>query len=607
MNNKLKVLIENQIPDHLKGESEMLIAFLEAYYEWLESNETGIAPLNYAENRIDIDRTLDEFSKRIMNELSENFPETLELSREKIVKQLRTLYSSKGTEQSFKLLFRMLFKDDVIFKYPGRDVFAPSDGRWTIDESVRVERIEQEGNLLYEGVPFDLVQKQVVFVDELFVERGSAVVDRVSFYYQGALPVYEIFFAKGTLQGELQANWLLYERGADILDQAKTRTRIYSTTTEATIASSTGIFREGTILSVTSGGGAGSKIRITTVDSATGAPTNIEINKFGINYNTPFQQTFVVPASLGLDEATVTVNFDVGALAIYPGYFRTNNGKISDIVRIQDANRYQKFAYVIQTGVSINRWRNIVKEVLHPAGFSFFGELTFKSDVSFASTLTVQQLKEFINYPRDEVQIVDDETFYIIKSRADTQLIAENKDYRFTKPRSDTQGLSDDKDYYFTKPRSDTQGLSDDRNNNFTKTRTETQGLSDDKDYEFNKSRSDTQELSDLENRSFTKIRSDSQGLSDLENRSFTKIRDDAQAIQEFLVNRLTKILEDTLTVADEKDFNLTKIRDRPFRSADYFAENYLVDNDSYVAEVLEAVYVLDEIQIEKNGTLVVG
>jgi hypothetical protein len=63
------------------------------------------------------------------------------------------------------------------------------------------------------------------------------------------------------------------------------------------------------------------------------------------------------------------------------GDYGTLNANAS---RMQDGLLYQTHSYVIKVNNSINKWRGIVKDLLHPAGHIFFGELAFNSKVSSA-------------------------------------------------------------------------------------------------------------------------------------------------------------------------------------------------------------------------------
>ena len=59
-----------------------------------------------------------------------------------------------------------------------------------------------------------------------------------------------------------------------------------------------------------------------------------------------------------------------------PGKFIDDTGKPSEIIqKIQDSYYYQNFSYSVKSSVSIDKWRDIVTNNVHPAGFKIFGEL----------------------------------------------------------------------------------------------------------------------------------------------------------------------------------------------------------------------------------------
>jgi len=53
-----------------------------------------------------------------------------------------------------------------------------------------------------------------------------------------------------------------------------------------------------------------------------------------------------------------------------------------DSSNIQDGNYYQTHSYVVRIGESINRWRSALKDLIHPSGHIFFGEVAIKNNVS---------------------------------------------------------------------------------------------------------------------------------------------------------------------------------------------------------------------------------
>ena len=65
------------------------------------------------------------------------------------------------------------------------------------------------------------------------------------------------------------------------------------------------------------------------------------------------------------------------------GAFSTNDGFLSDSKRMQDSFYYQSFSYVLRTGTSGDIWRNIFNNLVHPAGFAFFSEILFSTEIDF--------------------------------------------------------------------------------------------------------------------------------------------------------------------------------------------------------------------------------
>ena len=69
----------------------------------------------------------------------------------------------------------------------------------------------------------------------------------------------------------------------------------------------------------------------------------------------------------------------------------SDDGKLSVKKFIQDSRFYQSFSYVIRTGQTIDNWKDVVKKLLHPAGFAFFGEVTIFSQATGANSAKVRQ------------------------------------------------------------------------------------------------------------------------------------------------------------------------------------------------------------------------
>ena len=52
-----------------------------------------------------------------------------------------------------------------------------------------------------------------------------------------------------------------------------------------------------------------------------------------------------------------------------------------DASNIQDGKYYQTHSYVVKVGESINKWRSALKDLVHPSGHIFFGEVAIKNEI----------------------------------------------------------------------------------------------------------------------------------------------------------------------------------------------------------------------------------
>jgi hypothetical protein len=82
----------------------------------------------------------------------------------------------------------------------------------------------------------------------------------------------------------------------------------------------------------------------------------------------------------------------VGAIYKTPGKLINADGKIGDSSKkIQDNRFYQDYSYVIRSTQSMDKYRNIVKKLLHPIGMALFGSVTHQGFVSYIDYLNIGQ------------------------------------------------------------------------------------------------------------------------------------------------------------------------------------------------------------------------
>jgi hypothetical protein len=562
---KLKTLVASQLPEFIRAEYPTFVAFVEAYYDFLDKSNVDLSKIR------DIDETLDEFVKYFKAELAHNYPLSDSVETEKyLLKNIKDQYLSKGSEASYKLLFRLLYGRDVYMDYPGKQMLRVSDGRWQQDVSlfVRVD-IGDPSSLVGKSIDIQTskkivrtsltnstaplnkitanVEKVVQFsenVYEFFLDRnfyGSIIPGDTLKYkseFQGQIlpctarirvqehgigfkpgQVFEVSSGDGTafwfkvtktddVGGLVNLDIIRFAIGYDtdfsvtVLPSSAVSTR--KTKTNKSSASITyslvpDVVGSVNILSGGSGytqtptvliGGNGTGATAHAVVSG-GVITDIVVDTHGTGYTTAFVN--IIPqvgdtgsgadaeAILGIDYSyefsdglngfteggylnygdywsseysdgayvgtiarqffvdakdTLTgnpalLNVSLGAIAKYPGYYKTNDGFLDDSMFIQDSYYYQAFSYVIRIDKQLDTYASVVRSMLHPSGMMMFGEYSIQND--FGLSVALEALIKSLGVTLYDTQFVTDE-----------ESIKE-----FTKDLSDSQDQTDGNQYPF--------------------------------------------------------------------------------------------------------------------------------------------------------------
>jgi hypothetical protein len=143
-NDQIAYQIASQFPAIYREDGAELVAFVEAYYEYLEqTRQYSVAEARNLLSYKDIDLTLDEFVTHFKDKYLRDFPFVAASDNRFIIKHVIDLYRSRGSEKSLKLLMMMLFGEDSEVYYPAQDIFKPSDSRYVIPTYIEVSREER--------------------------------------------------------------------------------------------------------------------------------------------------------------------------------------------------------------------------------------------------------------------------------------------------------------------------------------------------------------------------------------------------------------------------------------------------------------------------------
>jgi hypothetical protein len=140
---KVSLLINRQVPEFVRDEYPTFIRFLEAYYEFLENKQTGKNnDLNVKSKDLrylsDVDYSIGQFEDSFFNTFADLLPKDVQVDKAFLIKQLLPFYLAKGNEKSFKLLFRLLFNEEVEIIQPKANILRASDGKWVVEKAFRI-------------------------------------------------------------------------------------------------------------------------------------------------------------------------------------------------------------------------------------------------------------------------------------------------------------------------------------------------------------------------------------------------------------------------------------------------------------------------------------
>jgi hypothetical protein len=137
-NNQISTIVESQLPDFIRADHPKFVTLLKKYYEYMEQSNKTLDVGKKLYDFMDVDTTRTDLIKYIKSKFIPNFPDQTELSAEKIIKASREFYAIKGTPDSFKFLFRVLYNQEVEVYFPKQDVLKASDGKWKLPQALRL-------------------------------------------------------------------------------------------------------------------------------------------------------------------------------------------------------------------------------------------------------------------------------------------------------------------------------------------------------------------------------------------------------------------------------------------------------------------------------------
>jgi hypothetical protein len=350
------------------------------------------------------------------DEFLATLPENLAsgVDKRKLVKNIKSLYRSKGSVRGHEMFFRILFDETSETIYPREQMLKASDGQF---DSLKVLRV-----IASIGDATQLVGRTITGLSS----SATAIIENTSTFQIGASTVTQLILNADSIQGTFTVGETVQGTTSDNDDY-------FIKATVSGIPGTKNITNDGSLnltsdtITVTAGGvgalfqvediGPGSITEIVIDDKGTGyevadslvftntgtggnnAAGFVKIVNGGIaDQNNSTDAATGVEDRLVLEDETTRGDPYTGNIIMQEKFtdlqtieeiFLTNGGgqytslpTVTVTMRIQDSLYYQDFSYVIKVGRAINDWRDSFKSTMHTSGFYFTGQVNIENQIS---------------------------------------------------------------------------------------------------------------------------------------------------------------------------------------------------------------------------------
>lgn len=412
----------SQIPGHIIEQYPRFYDFLRAYYEWLGEDGNPYERVKHHMDYMSFEKSLDTYVDKMKHEYLSDVPDSILLDKELFIRWSKKFNLARGSHESYKFLFRLLFNEQSTDIYiPKENILRTSDGNWVSGESLMMVTHSSK-NL--EDFQFQIItQTRPIYQD--IVETATAVVQRVRTKYAGRFIVTELSVTN--IDGEFKegfpivsssgaTEWMIptvsdvdiadpgvnYQTGQRLViqnndtycvgrtiseddDEGIFDTRVTSFFDENDIV----VEVDGTEISNFTFDGR----YVESPDFVEGSEVKVDLPSYqgyiivdAVDENQGVLNIEVLDPPIGCPETRSVVSDGLGTgldastvsgfVKPVKGYYEGTKGHLSSNMYLQDSVFYQNYSYAIRTGQDITAYADIVKNVLHPAGFALFGQLS---------------------------------------------------------------------------------------------------------------------------------------------------------------------------------------------------------------------------------------
>ena len=170
-------ITEFEIPEWIRIEYPKYAEFIKAYFSFMDADDSYTESLgtstpspNYVLqeliDRFSVSHYHGDFLESLLQQYALDFPADKEVDTRFLIKRIRDFYSSKGSSESIKTFFRMVYGEEVEIFKPYEYVLRPSDGIWEEEVSIKVyANTERTDGEIFDPLKFRATKVAIYYYD----------------------------------------------------------------------------------------------------------------------------------------------------------------------------------------------------------------------------------------------------------------------------------------------------------------------------------------------------------------------------------------------------------------------------------------------------------
>ena len=394
MDNRYKSIsriVKRQIPSWIRSEYPGYVNFIEHYYKWLELSDNVLYNIYNIPTYLDIDLTTEEFLLIFIEMSMSSLPKNIISNKKLMIKHIKEVYQSKGTEKAIKFLFKILYDEEIELYYPAETILRCSDGNFI--KSTFIKTITYTNKDISGRKIFGVTSGASAIVEKVTIKKESITYD-----YIEISNIIGVFLPNEKIETRdndtYYSNTTVGQISKVIINNPGTNYYVNELIYTANVAINNAI------------------LQVTDVD-INGGILSVNVLESGYGYTGGYIET-------NINNKGADIQINIGGVYYDNGKFITPRGKLSSVCVLQDGFKNQEYSYVIKSNKGLNEYKDIIYQTTHPAGMLLIGQVDVKVNVdvdnSMLNIYTIEPTTKLTNLIPDTMLTLGAEDYNIVLS-----------------------------------------------------------------------------------------------------------------------------------------------------------------------------------------------